>query len=166
MTDVTIGGHWWTARLGVDTADTDHRLCIGYGGNGGGWRGCCSRSRAKWRQSREETIVRTLLRCPLQRRNLWLSQHYNTNMLLMLLSEAGNAAAGINPNDFWSNKIGQVNAFLEKTGRWRRWRRWKLALVLTLNIVNSPRANLKASSICWMVKCIVDIDENWISKNQ
>ena len=126
----------------------------------------CSRSRAKWRQSREETIVRTLLRCPLQRRNLWLSQHYNTNMLLMLLSEAGNAAAGINPNDFWSNKIGQVNAFLEKTGRWRRWRRWKLALVLTLNIVNSPRANLKASSICWMVKCIVDIDENWISKNQ
>ena len=34
--DVTIGGHYWTAGLGVDTADTDHRLCIGYGGNGGG----------------------------------------------------------------------------------------------------------------------------------
>ena len=47
MCDVTIGGHYWTAGLGVDTADTDHRLCIGYGGNGGGAAPECSRSRAK-----------------------------------------------------------------------------------------------------------------------
>ena len=68
MCDVTIGGHYWTAGLGVDTADTDHRLCIGYGGNGGGWLLLQSApdpvpSEVN-QEKREETIVRTLLPLP------------------------------------------------------------------------------------------------------
>ena len=70
--DVTIGGHYWTAGLGVDTADTDHRLCIGYGGNGGGLllQSAPDPVPSEVNQERRQLSALCSRCCSLQRRNL------------------------------------------------------------------------------------------------